>query len=211
MRRIWRLPQLFTSWRSIPRMLMQPFPRSAMSPGYLRKRSGIVLRETCRNLFSKRKIWKVGSGLKEYIWKFFQSSLLLFDDRVAPCEDLKEQRTETIDTFHSSGKKTVLRTTAALLRGREFVRRGVYAGYQYSGRRMAWYWHAILKGEPLSYLGSCLELLRFRVFYTEGIGGNRLYYLIFQRSVGIIGISFSNSVHHFHPFDYFPERRVCAV
>ncbi len=62
-----------------------------------------------------------------------------------------------------------------------------------------------------SYGGNCLKLLRFRIFHSESLDGNRLHYLIFKRSVGIIGRRFSNTVHHFHTFYYLPESGILAV
>ena len=62
-----KLPQLFTSLPSIPKMPIQPLFRLVISLGYLLKKYRFVLKAICRNLFSKRETLKVSSGLKECI------------------------------------------------------------------------------------------------------------------------------------------------
>ncbi len=62
-----------------------------------------------------------------------------------------------------------------------------------------------------TFLRNSLEFLRFGIFHTKRIDGNRLDHLIFQRSVGIIGSCFSDAVHRLHTFNHFPKRRISAV
>ena len=62
-----------------------------------------------------------------------------------------------------------------------------------------------------SYGGNCLKLLRFRIFHSESLNGNRLHYLIFQGSVVITGRCLRNTVHHIHPLYHLPKRRILAV
>lgn len=59
--------------------------------------------------------------------------------------------------------------------------------------------------------GDALASLRFWVLYAERIDRNAFHHLIFQRSVGIIGVCGGDLVHDIQSFNHFSKRRISAV
>ena len=56
-----------------------------------------------------------------------------------------------------------------------------------------------------------LELLGFRIFYSESFYSDALHHLIFQRSVLVVGSSLRDLVYIFLSLDHLSKRRISAV
>lgn len=60
-------------------------------------------------------------------------------------------------------------------------------------------------------LQKCLERLRFRIIRPKGIYGNGFHFLLFHRTVGVVGIYGCDFIYHIHALCNFAESRIGTV